>query len=337
MAKKTDAMNKAATETTDMDAASRDLASARRVLSVEAQALQDLADQLGDELVRALDILSAVEGRVVVTGMGKSGHVGNKIAATLSSTGSPAFYVHPAEASHGDLGMVTPEDAILALSNSGETAELSDIIAYAARYSIPMIGITGRAGSTLATDATVALVYPAAEEACPMGLAPTTSTTMMLALGDAIAVALLERKGFSSDDFHQLHPGGSLGRRLLRVRDLMHTGDALPLVKPTTGLGEVVVTMTEKSFGCAGIVDETGKLIGIFTDGDVRRAMGQQPLDTPAEALMTKGPKALKPDVLASEAVRIMNENKITNLFIVEDGLPLGIIHIHDCLRAGLV
>lgn len=315
----------------------KDLVSARRTLTAEAKALNDLADRLGAEFSAALDLLAAVEGRVIVTGMGKSGHIGHKIAATFSSTGTPAFYVHPAEASHGDLGMVTRKDAILALSNSGETVELSDIIAYAARHSIPMIGITGRADSTLATEANVALVYPDAEEACPMGLAPTTSTTMMLALGDAIAVALLERKGFSPDDFHQLHPGGSLGRKLLRVRDIMHTGDALPLVRPTTGLGEVVVTMTEKSFGCAGIVDDAGALIGIFTDGDVRRAMGQQPLDTPAQDLMTRNPKALKPDILASEAVRIMNENKITNLFIVEDGRPVGIIHVHDCLRAGIV
>lgn len=322
---------------TTEDPSDRDIRSAQRVLGVEARALDDLAEKLDGEFVAALDLLSAVEGRVVVTGMGKSGHIANKIAATLSSTGTPAIYVHPAEASHGDLGMVTMKDAILALSNSGETAELSDIIAYAARYSIPMIGITGRRASTLATEASVALVYPDAEEACPMGLAPTTSTTMMLGLGDALAVALLERKGFSSDDFHQLHPGGSLGRRLLRVRDLMHTGEALPLVSPDTGLGDVVVKMTEKSFGCAGIVDDTGTLIGIFTDGDVRRAMGQQPLDTPASDLMTRDPKALRPDVLASEAVRIMNEHKITNLFIVEDGKPTGIIHVHDCLRAGVV
>ena len=315
----------------------RDLESARRVLATEAGALNKLAAGLGPSFVAALDLLDAVEGRVVVTGMGKSGHIANKIAATLSSTGTPALYVHPAEASHGDLGMVTRSDGVIALSNSGETAELSDIVAHAARYSIPLIAITGRADSTLAKDADVALIYPGAEEACPMGLAPTTTTTMMLALGDAIAVALLERKGFSSADFQALHPGGQLGRRLMRVRDLMHTGDALPLVGLDVGLGDMIVAMTEKSFGCAGIVDGDGRLVGIFTDGDVRRSIGVQPLDKPSHELMTASPKAIAPETLASEALRMMNEFAITNLFVVEDGRPVGIIHVHDCLRAGIV
>lgn len=315
----------------------RDLDSARRVLAAEAGALTKLGAGLGQSFVDALDALDTVVGRVVVTGMGKSGHIANKIAATLSSTGTPALYVHPAEASHGDLGMVTSSDGVVALSNSGETAELSDIVAHAARHSIPLIAITGREGSTLAKDATVALVYPDAEEACPMGLAPTTSTTMMLALGDAIAVALLERKGFSPDDFQALHPGGHLGRRLLRVRDLMHAGDAVPLVGLGVGLGDMIVTMTAKSFGCAGIVDDDGKLVGVFTDGDVRRSIGVQPLDTPARDLMTVTPKAITPETLASEALRLMNEFAITNLFVVEDERPVGIIHVHDCLRAGIV
>ncbi|MEQ8665006.1 MAG: KpsF/GutQ family sugar-phosphate isomerase [Rhodospirillales bacterium] len=323
--------------TDNTSGAERDLASARRVLSTEAGALTKLSAELGPSFSAALDALGAVEGRVVVTGMGKSGHIANKIAATLSSTGTPALYVHPAEASHGDLGMVTESDGVIALSNSGETAELSDIVAHAARYSIPLVAITGRADSTLAKDATVALVYPAAEEACPMGLAPTTSTTMMLALGDAIAVALLERKGFSTDDFQALHPGGQLGRRLMRVRDLMHTGDALPLVGLGIGLGDMIVTMTAKSFGCAGIVDDEGRLVGVFTDGDVRRSIGVRPLDTPARDLMTVSPKSIAPETLASEALRTMNEFAITNLFVVEDGRPVGIIHVHDCLRAGIV
>jgi len=314
----------------------RDLENARRVLTTEAGALNRMAAELGDDFLAALDTFSAVTGRIVVTGMGKSGHVARKIAATLSSTGTPALYVHPAEASHGDLGMVTSSDALLALSNSGETAELSDMIAYCVRFSIPIVAMTGRADSTLARDANVALIYPDAVEACPMGLAPTTSTTMMLALGDAISVCLLERKGFSSDDFQLLHPGGQLGRRLLRISDLMHSGDKLPLVAPDTGLGEMIVVMTEKSFGCAGIVDGSGALIGIFTDGDLRRAMGKRPLDTPASDLMNAGPKSLPPDSLASEALRVMNEHAITNLFIVEDGRPVGILHIHDCLRAGI-
>lgn len=315
----------------------RDLNSARRVLAAEAEGLTRLAEALGPTFVAALDLLGAVEGRVVVTGMGKSGHIANKIAATLSSTGTPALYVHPAEASHGDLGMVTAADAIIALSNSGETAELSDIVAYAARFSIPMIAITGRDDSTLANEATIALVYPNAQEACPLGLAPTTSTTMMLGLGDALAVALLERKGFSPDDFQVLHPGGQLGRQLLRVRDLMHTGNALPLVGPGISLADVIVIMTEKSFGCAGVVDDSGMLTGVFTDGDLRRAMGGKPLDTPVGTLMNASPKTLDADTLASEAVRIMNEYKITNLFVVGGGRPIGIIHVHDCLRAGIV
>ncbi len=313
-----------------------DLDTARRVLTTEAGALNRMAAELGDDFISALDIFSAVTGRVVVTGMGKSGHVGRKIAATLSSTGTPALFVHPAEASHGDLGMVTASDALLALSNSGETPELSDMIAYSARFSIPIVAITGRADSTLANDASVALIYPDAEEACPMGLAPTTSTTMMLALGDAISVCLLDRKGFSSDDFQLLHPGGQLGRRLLRIRDLMHVGDELPLVGPGTGLGDMIVTMTEKSFGCAGIVDEAGALIGVFTDGDLRRAMGKKALDTPADELMSRNPKTLPPDTLADEALRIMDQHAITKVFVVEDGQAVGIVSIHDCLRAGI-
>ncbi|MBC8241764.1 MAG: KpsF/GutQ family sugar-phosphate isomerase [Alphaproteobacteria bacterium] len=315
---------------------SQDIDSARRVLGNEASALLALAQSLGVEFIEALDILSAITGRVVVTGMGKSGHIGNKIAASLASTGTPAIFVHPAEASHGDLGMITQEDAIFALSNSGETAELADLVAYAIRFSIPIIGLTGRADSTLARAAQVALIYPVADEACPMGLAPTTSTTMMLGLGDAIAVALLERKGFSPDDFHVFHPGGKLGRQLLQVGDLMHDGDALPLVGADASLQTVIMIMTEKSFGCACVIDDQGKLMGVFTDGDLRRAFANPDLSARARDVMTTGPKTVTRATLAIEALRIMNENVITTLFAIEDDRPVGILHIHDCLRAGI-
>ena len=310
--------------------------SARRVLGNEASALLALANTLDDKFIKALDVLSAVTGRVVVTGMGKSGHIGAKIAASLASTGTPAMFVHPAEASHGDLGMITKQDAIFALSNSGETSELADLVVYAKRFNIPLVGVTGKADSALAREATVALVYPLVAEACPMGLAPTTSTTMMLGIGDAIAVALLERKGFSPDDFQVFHPGGKLGRQLLKVGELMHTGKSLPLVKETTSLAEMIMVMTEKSFGCAGILDADDRLMGIFTDGDLRRAFAKPDLETPARELMTLSPKMITPLTLASEAILIMNENAITTLFVVEDGMPVGIIHLHDCLRAGV-
>ncbi len=313
-----------------------DLDRARRVLGNEASALLALAGSLDNTFSQALDIFSAVTGRVVVTGMGKSGHIGAKIAASMASTGTPAMFVHPAEASHGDLGMITRHDAIFALSNSGETSELADLVVYAKRFDIPLVGMTGKADSALARAATVALIYPIVGEACPMGLAPTTSTTMMLGLGDAITVALLERKDFSPDDFEIFHPGGKLGRQLLKVAELMHTGSTLPLVHKDTALADVIVEMTKKSFGCAGIVDDDGVLLGIFTDGDLRRAFANPNLKTPAYELMTEGPKTIPPAMLASEAVAIMNDSAITTLFIVKDGKPTGIIHLHDCLRAGV-
>ncbi len=321
---------------TDQRTGNQDIDSARRVLGNEASALLALAQSLGDEFVKALDILSAVTGRVVVTGMGKSGHIANKIAASMASTGTPAIFVHPAEASHGDLGMITSEDAIFALSNSGETSELADLVDYATRFSIPIIALTGRNNSTLAKAASVALVYPDVDEACPMGLAPTTSTTMMLGLGDSLAVALLERKGFSPDDFHVFHPGGKLGKQLLQVGDLMHAGESLPLVRSEASLQEMIVIMTEKSFGCACVVDDDDKLLGIFTDGDLRRAFDKPNLDAKARDVMTQGPKTVSKATLATEALRIMNENSITTLFAVENDRPVGILHIHDCLRAGI-
>jgi arabinose-5-phosphate isomerase len=318
------------------DAHAADIAEARRVLETEAAALATLAGALDGAFGQALDRLAAVTGRIVVTGMGKSGHVGRKIAATLASTGSPALFVHPAEASHGDLGMITPADAILALSNSGETPELSDILAYARRFAIPLVAVTSRAESTLARHADVALVLPAVPEACPMGLAPTTSTTLMLALGDAIAVALLARKGFSASDFRVFHPGGRLGQRLARVRDLMHTGAEVPLAPETTRMDEALVIMTAGRFGCLGLIDGSGRLSGIITDGDLRRHMEPGLLGRSAAEVMTRNPCTIGPDALAGEALRLMNERRITALFVVEEGRPAGILHVHDLLRAGI-
>lgn len=315
-----------------------DLDSARRVLSAEAQALTELAAGLDDGFSHALDLLTVNGGgRVIVTGMGKSGHVGRKIAATMASTGTPSAYVHPAEASHGDLGMITPHDAVLALSNSGETPELTDVVQYSRRFDIPLVAITSRAVSALAQAADRALILPDMGEACPMGLAPTTSTTMMLALGDALAVALLERKGFSSTDFQVFHPGGKLGRRLLKVADLMHGDDQLPLVPAQMPMGEVLLVITGKSFGCVGVIDERGELIGIITDGDLRRHLDPGLFSRRADAVMTARPKTTRPNALAAEALRVMNDRSITSLFVVgEERRPVGIIHVHDCLRAGI-
>jgi arabinose-5-phosphate isomerase len=317
------------------------LAVARAVLATEAQALQTLAAGLDEAFGRAVDLLFTLSGRVVVSGMGKSGHVGRKLAATLASTGTPALFVHPAEASHGDLGMILPGDAVLALSNSGETAELADLVAHASRFALPLLAITARADSALARQADVVLLLPAAPEACPMGLAPTTSTTMQLALGDALAVALLTRRGFTATDFRQFHPGGRLGARLKRVRELMHSGAALPLAPPETGMDAALLLMTEKRFGCLGITDAGGRLIGVLTDGDLRRAMGPDLLTRQAGAIMTPQPRSIAPDALAVEALRLMTagERPITTLFVIDPaspGVPLGILHIHDLLRAGV-
>ena len=315
---------------------SDDLASARRVLNTEADALAALAKSLGSAFSAALDIMAATKGRVIISGMGKSGHIGGKISATLASTGTPAFFVHPAEASHGDLGMITKVDSIFALSNSGETTELADLVAFAARFRIPLIGVTSVADSALARAVDVALVLPKTPEACPMGLAPTTSTTLMMALGDALSVALLERRQFSPADFHALHPGGKLGRRLLKVADIMHSGDDIPLVSPDMAMSEALLTMTAKRFGCVGIIGDEGQFLGIITDGDLRRNMDPGLLSAKARDVMTVAPTTIGPDALASEALAIMNDHAITNLFVVENNRAQGIVHIHDCLRAGV-
>ncbi|SLN23241.1 KpsF/GutQ family sugar-phosphate isomerase [Oceanibacterium hippocampi] len=315
---------------------SPDLEAAGRVLSIEAEALRALGDSLDDSFERAVDLLHAVTGRVVISGMGKSGHIGRKIAATMSSTGSPALFVHPGEASHGDLGMITQSDAVLCLSNSGNTNELADIIAFTRRFSIPLLAMVGRPTSSLGDAADVTLVLPTVPEACPMGLAPTTSTTMMLALGDALSVALLQRRGFSPDNFQVLHPGGSLGASLIKVSEIMHVGDELPVARPDTSMREALIVMTARSFGCVGVVDAAGDLLGIITDGDLRRHMDNDLLNRRAEEIMTRAPKTIRPGALAAEALGQMNATKISCLFVTEGRRPVGIIRVHDCLSAGV-
>ncbi len=324
--------------------ADADLAVARQVLGIEAAGLRALADALDHHFARAVDLLDRLEGgnngRVVVSGMGKSGHIARKIAATLASTGTPALFVHPAEASHGDLGMIVAGDAVLALSNSGETAELADLVAHTRRFGLPLVAITGRAGSTLAEQADVALVLPPSPEACPNGLAPTTSTTLQLALGDALAVALLTRRGFGAADFRKFHPGGKLGAKLRRVRDIMHTAEQLPLASLDIQMHTALLTMTEKRFGCVGVIDDEGRLAGIITDGDLRRAMGPDLLQQSVGAVMTQSPLTIGPEALAAEALRLMNgpQRAVTALFVVDAAhRPVGILHIHDLLRAGVV
>ncbi|CAM9680442.1 unnamed protein product [Phaeothamnion confervicola] len=321
--------------------AAPELAAARRVLETGANALLMMAANLDGAFIAALDILSAVKGRVIVSGMGKSGHVARKIAATFASTGSPAQYIHPGEASHGDLGMITALDACLMLSNSGETPELADIITHTRRYRIPLIGIARNPDSTLLRAADVALVLPAAPEACPMGLAPTTSTTASLALGDALAVAMMERKGFSADDYRLLHPGGQIGKSLIRVSDVMHTGDELPLAGLDMPMNEVLMVITQHRFGCAGVVDAQGALVGVITDGDLRRhTITGDLLKLSAAQVMTSPPKTIHRDALAAEALGLM-AGRITCLFVTPAAAavaqkPAGIVHIHDCLRAGV-
>jgi arabinose-5-phosphate isomerase len=314
------------------------LAVARRVIQTEAEALGLLAQSLDASFARAVELMLSAKGRIIISGMGKSGHIGRKIAATLASTGTPAQFVHPAEASHGDLGMISESDVVLMLSNSGETPELADIIAYTRRFGIPLIGVASRPESTLLKASDVALVLPRAPEACGTGIVPTTSTTMTLALGDALAVALMEHRRFTPEDFREFHPGGKLGAQLSRVSDLMHTGDALPLVTEATPMGDALLTISQKGFGVVGVTDDAGRLAGIVTDGDLRRHMDGL-LSHKAAEVMTKSPRTIAPDALAQEAVALMNAKKITCLFVVDpngNGAAEGLIHVHDCLRVGL-
>ncbi len=320
------------------EAAKGDLEVARRVLRDEIRGLESLASSLDRAFALVVGLIAAAKGRVVVTGLGKSGHVARKIAATLASTGTPAQFVHPVEASHGDLGMIGGEDALLALSNSGESPEFADIIAYSRRFKIPLVAITSGKGSTLAEAADAVLLLPQVAEACPLGLAPTTSTTMMMSLGDALAIALLERKGFTPVDFRIFHPGGRLGRTLLRVGDIMHGALEVPLVGPSAPMSEAILVMTAKSFGCVGVRDEKGRLIGIITDGDLRRHMNDRLLARLAAEIMHHEPKTIARGALAAEALGVMNRSAITSLFVVdEECRPIGFLHMHDCLRAGVL
>ena len=316
------------------------VSAALRTLSIESDGLAQLALSLKGPMAQpfndAVARLVAVKGRVIVTGIGKSGHVGQKIAATFASTGTPAFFVHPSEASHGDLGMITRDDLILALSWSGETVELKPIITFSRRFAVPLVSLTSRRDSALGKQSDVVLELPRAGEACPHGLAPTTSTTMQLVLGDSLAIALLEAKGFSAHDFKVFHPGGSLGATLKHVADVMHQGDQLPLAREDEVMSKALVTMTAKSFGCLGIVDAKGRLAGVVTDGDLRRHMGSDLLSAKAGDIMTRKPKTISPDMLASAALEILNSKRITALFVVVKGKPVGILHVHDLLRAGV-
>ena len=312
------------------------LHAATHVLLAEGEALKLLADTLGNGFVDASQAIVGCKGRVIVTGMGKSGHIARKIAATLASTGTPAHFVHPGEASHGDLGMITADDVVIALSNSGEASELTDLIHYTRRFSIPLIAITSRAQSSLGSAADITLQLPPVPEVCPMGMAPTTSTTMMLALGDALAVAVMEIKGFTAEDYRNFHPGGKLGKTLLRVRDIMRKETDMPLVATSDAMTQVLLIMTQKSLGCAGVVNASGTLIGIITDGDLRRHMQNDFLTRTAEEVMSKKPTTVAPSILAAEALKILNEKARTQLFVVEDDKPVGVLHIHDLLRAGI-
>jgi arabinose-5-phosphate isomerase len=310
-----------------------------RTLRMEAAGLMALEQALDGDMrepfERACTMISEAEGRVIVSGMGKSGHVGAKIAATLASTGTPSFFVHPAEASHGDLGMITPHDVVLAISWSGETAELRNMVFYTRRFRVPFIAVTSRATSTLARSSDISLIMPRVDEACPHGLAPTTSTLIQLALGDALAISLLEARGFTADDFYKFHPGGSLGANLTHVRDVMHGGDRLPLAPLGTPMKDALLLISQKGFGCLGVTNERGELAGIITDGDLRRHLTGDIFALPVEEVMTPDPKTIEPDALVASALEILNSASITALLVVERKKPVGIVHMHDLLRIG--
>lgn len=311
---------------------------ARDVIAIEATALNTLKDHIGQSFIDAVELIAGRSGRVIISGMGKSGHIGAKIAATFASTGTPAFFVHPAEASHGDLGMITSDDIIICLSNSGETSELSDLIIFANRHNIPLIAIASNKESALGRAANITLELPANQEACPNGLAPTTSTTLMLALGDALAASLMTLKGFTAEHFRNFHPGGKLGAKLLEVSNLMRLATDLPIVQADTVMSDVIIEMTSKALGCTGVCDHTGKLIGVITDGDLRRGMSDTFLDKKAADIMTHNPMTIDQSKPAAHAVSLMERQAITGLWIVDNAhKPIGFLHLHDCLRAGVV
>src|SRR5918995_6992075 len=315
------------------------IASALRTVATEQAGVAALAAALENGLTEpfahAVDMVSQIEGRVIVTGVGKSGHIGSKIAATLASTGTPAFFVHPAEANHGDLGMIARDDAIVAISWSGETSELKGIIAYSRRFLIPLIAVTAGHASALARQADVVISLPRAAEACPHGLAPTTSTLLQLVVGDALAIALLEARGFTPDHFRTFHPGGQLGANLTQVREIMHTGDELPLVRLGSGMQEAVREISRKGFGCVGVVAADGALEGVITDGDIRRHLGSNLLAMTVEEVMTRAPKSVGPETIVATALQTINSSSITSLMVVEDGRTIGLVHLHDLLRIG--
>ncbi len=314
------------------------LSTARQVVTDEARALDVLAEGLDEQFAEAVQMILQAKGRIIISGIGKSGHIGHKIAATLASTGTPAYFVHPAEASHGDLGMVSKGDVVLAISNSGEAPELANLLAFTRRFGIPLIGLSSKPESTLMTQADVHLLIPSMGEACGFGMVPSISTTLTLAMGDALAIALMKYRDFKPEDFRAFHPGGKLGAQLSTVRDLMHTGDALPLVAADTAMSDALIVISQKGFGVAGVTDAQGRLSGIITDGDLRRHMDGL-LDKTAAEVMTANPTTIGPNALAEEAVAIMNERKITSLFVVSpeaEGSAEGLLHIHDCLRVGL-
>ena len=314
-----------------------DRLSAIRTINSEIETLNELKKSLDTEsLTQALDFMQNAKGRIIITGMGKSGHIGKKIAASLASTGTPSFFVHPAEASHGDLGMITEDDVVIAISNSGESRELIDILNYCKRFGIKLVAITKNAKSSLGKAGDVILRLPDNGEACPLGLAPTSSTTATLVLGDILTIGMLERKGFSKEQFNDRHPGGKLGSILKRVSDLMHTGQEMPVLDENANMQAVLLEMTSKRLGCVGFINETGTLTGILTDGDLRRCLSSQILDEKARDIMTKNPKTIAPDAMTAEALKIMHDKKITNLFVLENGKPVGVIHIHDLLTNGV-
>lgn len=314
-----------------------DILSAIKTIDTEIDAINELKNLLDENLTRALDMIENAAGRIILTGMGKSGHIAKKIAASLASTGTPSFFIHPAEASHGDLGMVTEDDVIIAISNSGESKELIDILNYAKRFGIKLIAVTKNPESSLGKAGDIVLKLPSSKEACPLGLAPTSSTTATLVLGDIITVAMIERKGFSKTQFNQRHPGGKLGSILQKVKDLMHTGKDMPLLPENAGINDIILEMTSKRLGCVGFTNAKGELTGMFTDGDLRRCINQDLKSVKATDIMTKNPITINQEMFSSEAVKIMNEKKITNLFILENKIPIGVIHIHDLLMSKVV
>lgn len=316
----------------------KDIEIAKQTIEGEIEALENLEKGLNETLSKALDVMQKTTGRVIVTGMGKSGHIGRKIAATLASTGTPSFFLHPGEASHGDLGMITQKDSVLAISNSGESKELSDILVYCRRFNIPLIAMTKNPDSSLGKNSDLVLTLPQNKEACPLGLAPTSSTTATLVLGDVLASVLMVRKGFTEDDFHIRHPGGKLGSILRHVSDIMHTGEEMPLIKDTAIMQDALLTMSAKMLGCVGITNDKGELVGMITDGDLRRWMSPDLIEEKVSKVMTRNPRTITPNALIAEAVNVMNNTGrgITNLFVVEGKKPIGVLHIHDCLRAGV-